>query len=57
LRTLLKSNGYRVIAAVDGDQVLEEYIAQEDDIDMLLLDVIMPKMNGKEVYDIISRMR
>ena len=57
MRSLLEGGGYRVIAAADGDLALEEYIAHEADIDLLLLDVIMPKMNGRDVYDIISRTR
>jgi CheY-like chemotaxis protein len=57
MRSLLEGNGYRVIAAVDGEQALEEYITHEADIDLLLLDMIMPKMNGKEVYNIISMTR
>jgi PAS domain S-box-containing protein len=55
IRSLLEGNGYTVITAVDGDEALEQYIAHEPDIDILILDVIMPKMNGKEVYDIVSR--
>ncbi|MRR58418.1 MAG: PAS domain S-box protein [Deltaproteobacteria bacterium] len=55
--TLLEKNGYKVIIAVDGEHAIERYIEYEDNIDLLILDVIMPKKNGKEVYDIISRAR
>ncbi len=53
--SLLERNGYAVITASDGDNALEQYIANKADIDIVLLDVIMPKMNGREVYDIIRR--
>jgi len=53
--TLLEKNGYQVIVAVDGDHALEQFLEYEDSIDLLILDVIMPKKNGKEVYDIISK--
>lgn len=57
MKSLLESNGYRVIEAEDGNSALEKYIIHEADIDVLISDVIMPKRNGKEVYDIISRTR
>jgi PAS domain S-box-containing protein len=55
MRSLLHANGYKVIVAVDGEHALETYLANEGDIDLLLLDVIMPKRNGREVYEIISK--
>lgn len=55
--SLLRKNGYRVVPAVDGEDALERYLEYEHDIDLLILDVIMPKKNGKQVYDIISRTR
>jgi CheY-like chemotaxis protein len=57
IKSLLEANGYRVIEAVDGDDALDKYVAHEADIDVLISDVIMPKRNGKEVYDIISKAR
>jgi PAS domain S-box-containing protein len=55
IRSILEKYGYRVIEAVDGDQAIEKYLIHETEIDALILDVIMPKRNGKEVYDIISK--
>lgn len=57
MRSLLEKNGYQVIAAIDGEHALDRYMEYEDNIDLLILDVIMPKKNGKEVYDIISKTR
>jgi len=57
LSSLLEKNGYQVILAVDGEHALAQYLEHEDNIDLLILDVIMPKKNGKEVYDIISKTR
>jgi DNA-binding NtrC family response regulator len=51
---LLKRNGYRVIKAIDGEDAVQKFKESHDDLDLVILDVIMPKMNGKEVYDIIS---
>ena len=54
-RTLLEGVGYRVITAADGEEALEKFDQHENEIDLLVLDVIMPKMNGKQVFDIIGK--
>jgi two-component system, cell cycle sensor histidine kinase and response regulator CckA len=46
---ILARNGYRVLAAVGGDAAIELAAAHRGEIDLLLTDVIMPKMLGKEV--------
>jgi CheY-like chemotaxis protein len=53
---VLKLAGYTVIAAGDGDEAVNKYIDNKGRIDFLLLDVKMPKKNGKAVYEEISRM-
>jgi CheY-like chemotaxis protein len=55
LTVLLERQGYRVIEAADGDEALEKFMQHEADIDALILDVVMPRKNGKEVYEIISK--
>jgi PAS domain S-box-containing protein len=45
---LLERNGYRVITAVDGAHAIEVAAGHDGDIDLLLTDVIMPNMLGKE---------
>jgi len=51
---LLERNGYRIITAVDGEDAVRKFKLFQDAVDMVILDVIMPKMNGKEVYNMIS---
>jgi PAS domain S-box-containing protein len=53
IRLVLAGNGYRVIEAVDGQDALAILSGNEAAVDLLLLDVIMPKKNGKEVYDTV----
>jgi PAS domain S-box-containing protein len=48
---LLTSSGYQVLKAGSGDQALELYQRHINDIDIVLLDMIMPGMNGAETYD------
>jgi CheY-like chemotaxis protein/two-component sensor histidine kinase len=59
VRTLLKEvlshAGYHVIEAVDGDDAVEAFYKNENSIHLLILDVIMPKKNGKEVYKEIKK--
>ncbi len=54
---ILTLAGYTVISAVDGEDVLEKFNRNSDKIDLLLLDVVMPKKNGKEVFDAVNVLR
>ncbi|HEX9006081.1 MAG TPA: ATP-binding protein, partial [Bacteroidota bacterium] len=51
----LREYGYTVIEAVDGEDAVQKYAHHKGEVDLLILDVVMPKMNGKEVYRAISR--
>ena len=48
---LLQSFGYTVIAVRDGRDALVQFDACKDVIQLVLLDVIMPRMNGREAYE------
>jgi PAS domain S-box-containing protein len=50
-KSVLEEFGYTVVEASDGEEAIEKIRAGQDRIKLLLLDVIMPKKNGKEVYD------
>ncbi|MEA5114580.1 MAG: response regulator [Geobacteraceae bacterium] len=56
-KNLLQENGYSVIEAVNGEDALQKFMEQADNIRLLLLDVIMPKRNGWEVFDAIRKIR
>lgn len=47
----LKEFGYKVIEAVDGEDAVNKFIKNKDDIQMVMLDVVMPKKNGREAYE------
>ena len=49
-KSVLLEFGYRVIEAVDGEDALRKFHAAASEIGLILLDVIMPRKNGKEVY-------
>lgn len=47
---ILRNEGCRVFTAPGGDQALKTYSANRDAIDLILLDIIMPDMDGREVF-------
>jgi PAS domain S-box-containing protein len=46
---VLQTHGYRVLTAESGDHALEVCHESGDDIDLLLVDVVMPRMSGREL--------
>jgi PAS domain S-box-containing protein len=57
IKEVLEGYGYRVMEAVDGDDAIKIFNENKDKIQLLFLDVVMPKKNGKEVYDEIKKIR
>ena len=53
----LKMNGYRVLVAKDGEEALRLFEEREEDIQFALLDVVMPNVGGREVYDTIRAVK
>jgi two-component system, cell cycle sensor histidine kinase and response regulator CckA len=53
----LKASGYTVLEATDGSQALELAECYEGAIDLLLTDVVMPKMGGRELANRLSAAR
>jgi two-component system, cell cycle sensor histidine kinase and response regulator CckA len=54
---ILESLGYRILAASDGAQALAVSQGYEGVIDLVLTDVIMPRMNGPELAKEITLQR
>jgi len=48
---LLERQGYRALSAEGGEECLELVAGHRGDIDLLLTDVVMPDMNGRELYE------
>ncbi len=55
LRDVLEGAGYTILEAADGEDAIKVFNEGKDKIRMLILDVIMPKKNGKEVYEAIKK--
>ncbi|MCL2106535.1 MAG: response regulator transcription factor [Oscillospiraceae bacterium] len=45
----LEHNGFEVLQAGDGLEAWNAYLSQEEDIDLALLDIMMPEMDGLEL--------
>ena len=56
-KNLLKEYGYTVITAVDGHDAIEEFTVHKNKIQLVLLDVIMPKKNGREAFTTIRQIK
>ncbi len=55
-RSILSRYGYQVIPAADGREALELCANLEAAIDLLLTDVVMPRMNGPELAQSVKEM-
>lgn len=55
MQDILEEFGYVVLAARDGQEAIDLYHRHRENIDLLFLDVMMPKLKGREVYDAIRR--
>jgi CheY-like chemotaxis protein len=53
-RRMLERSGYQVLAAANGHEAVDMVTSRPGQVDVLLTDVVMPKMLGREVADRIS---
>ncbi len=56
-KTVLQGRGYVVLEAQNGLEALQLSQDYQKKIDLLLTDVVLPKMNGKELYSEIKKAR
>ncbi|MBU0705579.1 MAG: response regulator, partial [Chloroflexi bacterium] len=54
---ILQQQGYRVLDAADGLEALQVSSEHQGPIDLLLTDVVMPRLNGKELADQLQVLR
>ena len=54
---MLETPGYEVAVASSGMEAIKIMDQEGSNIDLVILDMIMPGMNGPETYDVIRRIR
>lgn len=57
IKETLAESGYVVIEAKDGEEAVKKFQEDSDKIQLLVLNVVMPKKDGKEVYDEIKKIQ
>ena len=56
-RTCLETGGYKVLSVPDARAALELINDSREPIDLLLTDVVMPGMSGRELADMVCKLR
>jgi PAS domain S-box-containing protein len=57
LRIILESFGYTVLAAEDGEETVRMFREHCDRVRLVILDMVMPKKNGKDAADEIDKVQ
>jgi signal transduction histidine kinase len=52
---MLKKLGYKFLIAQSGHEALELFAAEKNHIDLVILDMIMPSMGGKDIYEALKK--
>ncbi len=54
---IFRERGYKVTATGDGKEAFHVFVAQADQIDLVVTDLIMPGMNGRELVQALQLIR
>ena len=56
-QAMLEHLGYRVVVSRSGEEAVETVKEMGNEIDLVLLDMIMPRMDGGKTFDAIREIR
>lgn len=56
-RDMLRFLGYQIITAENGQQAIEKFGQNKDAINLVIIDLLMPKMNGVACFQKIREVR
>jgi len=54
---VLARRGYKLIPAVDGQDAIAQFMMHREEIQLVLLDMVMPKKNGMEAFNEIRTLQ
>jgi CheY-like chemotaxis protein len=54
-KAILEELGYEVIVARDGQEGLQIYLQENSDFDLVVLDMVMPVMNGRDCFEAMKK--
>lgn len=52
---MLENLGYTVILAMNGHEAIDIYEKEKENVDLVILDLIMPGMNGNKTFDYLKQ--
>lgn len=56
IQTYLEEMGHKVLLAEDGEKAISQYTQHKDTVSMVILDVMLPGIDGKEVYNTLQEL-
>ena len=57
LRHVLQKRGYNVLEAANAEEALDVYLARGEGIQLVLTDMVMPRMSGRELAERLRTLR
>lgn len=56
-REILEMSGYKVLTASNGEEACQVCDDFDDEIDLMVTDVVMPQMSGRELHEYVAKKR
>jgi PAS domain S-box-containing protein len=54
-REMLEALGYAVVVAKNGEEAISTYTHRKNAIDLVMMDMVMPEMNGRQAYSELKK--
>ncbi len=56
-KSMLEELGYNIIEAVDGEQAIRLFHKNKENIQLVISDMVMPKLSGKDIHRELKKMK
>jgi CheY-like chemotaxis protein len=57
IRAILEEKGYEVLTAASGAEALQRWSSDPGKVDLLVTDIVMPGMTGRQLHEALTRER